>query len=63
MRARLLEILAVALLLAGGYFFYVCLRHLTDRDYVGSILIMFIGISLLRVGSDMAKLSLWDGRE
>lgn len=63
MRSRLLELLAVALILGGGYFFYICLRHLTDRDYVGAILILSIGLALLRVGSDMAKLSMWDGRD
>lgn len=63
MRARVLEFLAIVLIALSCYAFYLCLRHLTDRDYVGAILIMFIGFALIRVGSDMAKLSLWDGRE
>jgi hypothetical protein len=63
MRPRLLEILSVILILGSFFCFYWCLRLLTNRDYVGAILVMFIGFAVIRVGSDMAKLSLWDGRD
>lgn len=63
MRTWLLEILSVLLIAASGYFFYKTLKLLTDRDYVGAILTMFIGFAVIRVGSDMAKLSLWNSRD
>jgi hypothetical protein len=63
MRAKVLEFMSLALIGLSIFAFYTCLRHLTDRDYVGAILIMFIGFALIRVGSDFARLSLWDGKE
>ena len=63
MRPTLLVFFSVLLLLGSLFFFYVCLRMLTERDYVSAILLMFIGFAILRVGSDFTKLSLWDGRE
>jgi hypothetical protein len=63
MRPRLLETLSLLLIGLSIFTFYTCLKHLTDRDYVGAILIMFIGFALLRVGSDFARLSLWDGKD
>jgi hypothetical protein len=63
MRSRLLEALSLGLIGLSIFTFYRCLKHLTDRDYVGAILIMFIGFALLRVGSDFARLSLWDGKD
>jgi hypothetical protein len=58
MRSWFFELTA-ALLLAGSlYFFYRCMVSLSDRDYVGSILLMFVGLAVLRVGADLARLSL-----
>ena len=58
MRNYLFEGLAVLLLLSGLVFFGECVHHLGLRDYVGSLLLAGIGIALLNVGAELARLAL-----
>jgi len=50
--------LCVLLLLSSLVFFWQCASHLSQRDYVSASLLMLIGISTLRVGSELARLAL-----
>ena len=58
MRTHFFEVLAVLLLVSGLVFFGECVHHLGLRDYVGSLLLAVIGIALLNVGSELARLAL-----
>ncbi|MEK6608761.1 MAG: hypothetical protein AABZ30_13965 [Myxococcota bacterium] len=55
MRKWLLPALSTLLLLAGLGFLYQVLLSLARRDYVGAVLLTFVGLALLRVGSEMAR--------
>ena len=58
MRRHLFEALAVLLLLGGVLFCVECVRHLGHRDYLGSLLLAVIGIAVLNVGAELARLAL-----
>lgn len=58
MRRYFFETLAVLLLLGGLVFFAECVRHLGQRDYLGSILLAVIGVAVLNVGAELARLAL-----
>lgn len=58
MRKHLFEVLAVLLLLGGLVFFGECVRHLGHRDYLGALLLAVIGVSVLNVGAELARLAL-----
>lgn len=58
MRRYFFEILSVSLFLGSGLFFLECLKHLTRRDYVSAVIVMFIGLSVIAVGKEMARLAL-----
>jgi hypothetical protein len=58
MRRYFFEILAVLLLGGSLVFFYECLDYLVDRDYVSALILMFIGIAVISVGKEMARLAL-----
>ena len=58
MRKYLFEGLTVLLLLSGLVFFAECVHHLGLRDYVGALLLAGIGIALLNVGAELARLAL-----
>ena len=58
MRKYFFELLSVLLIGGSMVFFYECVRFLTRRDYVGSVLLMFIGFAVIRVGSELARLAL-----
>ena len=51
---------ALALVLIGGsiVFFRECIDYLGRRDYVAAIILMFIGIAVITVGKEMARLAL-----
>jgi hypothetical protein len=57
-RRALFEILTVILLGGSLVFFYECLRHVSRRDYVGSLILLAIGLSVLHVGKELARLAL-----
>ena len=58
MRRYFFEALAVLLLVGGLVFFGECVRHLGQRDYLGSILLAVIGVAVLNVGAELARLAL-----
>jgi hypothetical protein len=50
----------LALLLIGGslVFFVECLDYLHRRDYVAALVLMLIGLAVITVGKEMARLAL-----
>ena len=52
------QILCALLTISSLVFFWQCASHLSQRDYVSASLLMLIGISTLRVGSELARLAL-----
>ena len=62
MRRYFFEALAFILVVGSAVFFHQTIAYLARRDYIASLLLMLIGLSVLRVGSEMARLSLVDKR-
>lgn len=58
MRRYFFEILSIALIVGSMLFFWECLEHLTRRDYVSAVIVLFIGLSVIAVGKEMARLAL-----
>ena len=58
MRFYLFEILAILLIGGSIVFFYECISSLTRRDYVASLVLLCIGISVITVGKELARLAL-----
>ena len=58
MRFFLFEILAVLLIGGSIVFFYECISSLTHRDYVASLVLLCIGVSVITVGKELARLAL-----
>jgi hypothetical protein len=58
MRRHLFEILTVLLLGSSLVFFYECVTYLAKRDYVAAIILTGIGICVLSVGKELARLAL-----
>ncbi|HEY3352606.1 MAG TPA: hypothetical protein VGQ83_05125 [Polyangia bacterium] len=58
MRRYFFEILAMVLIGGSLLFFYECIAFLTRRDYIGAIILMFIGFAVIRVGAEMARVAL-----
>jgi H+/gluconate symporter-like permease len=57
-RRYFFEILAVLLLLGGLVFFGEVVHHLGQRDYLGALLLSIIGVAVLNVGAELARLAL-----
>ncbi len=62
MRRYFFEILALVLLGGSVVFFHQTVSYLTRRDYIAGLILMLIGLSVMRVGSEMARLALIDRR-
>ena len=58
MRRYFFEILAVLLMGGSIVFFVECIRYLGQREYVSAIIVMFIGLAVISVGREMARLAL-----
>ncbi len=58
MRRHFFEILALLLVLGGLVFFGECVYHIGQRDYLGAVLLAVIGIAVLNVGAELARLAL-----
>jgi len=58
MRRYFFEILAVLLMGGSIVFFIECIGYLSKRDYVAAIILMFVGLSVIAVGKEMARLAL-----
>lgn len=57
-RRYLFEVLAVLLIGGSLVFFYECVSSLARRDYVASIVLLGIGVSVITVGKELARLAL-----
>lgn len=51
---------ALTVLLFGGslVFFYECLRFLARRDYLAAGMLTLIGVAVIRVGAELARLAM-----
>jgi hypothetical protein len=58
LRRVLFEVLAIVLIGGSGVFFYQCAGYLSQRDYVAAIILMIIGIAVIGVGKELARLAL-----
>lgn len=58
MRRYFFEILSILLIGGSLVFFQKCLSYLEQRDYVASVIVLFIGLSIIAVGKEMARLAL-----
>ena len=58
MKRFFFEMLTVVLIGGSLVFFVECIHYLTRRDYVSAIILMFIGLSVISVGREMARLAL-----
>lgn len=52
---------SVGLFSASLFFFYECVVFVARRDYVASIVLMFVGFAVMRGGSEMARLAIQRG--
>lgn len=57
-RRHFFEILATALIIGSLFFFKETLDYLARRDYVAALLVMVIGVAVISVGKEMARLAL-----
>jgi hypothetical protein len=58
MRRSFFEILALLLIGGSLVFFVQCIDYLGKRDYVAAIILMGIGLAVISVGKEMARLAL-----
>jgi hypothetical protein len=58
MRRYFFEILALLLIGGSMFFFKEAIDYLARRDYIASLVVMVIGISVITVGKEMARLAL-----
>ena len=58
MRRYFFEALAVALIGGSLFFFKETLDYLARREYVAALLVMVIGVAVISVGKEMARLAL-----
>ncbi|HEY4243638.1 MAG TPA: hypothetical protein VGM88_27685 [Kofleriaceae bacterium] len=58
MRRYFFEVLALFLLAGSMFFFKETLDYLARRDYVAALLVMVIGVAVISVGKEMARLAL-----
>ena len=58
MRRYFFEALALALIGGSLFFFKETLDYLAKRDYVAGLLVMIIGVAVISVGKEMARLAL-----
>ncbi|MBV8759084.1 MAG: hypothetical protein JO257_17480 [Deltaproteobacteria bacterium] len=57
-RRHFFEILALLLIGGSLFFFKETLDYLARRDYVAALLVMVIGVAVISVGKEMARLAL-----
>ncbi len=58
MRKYFFETLALILILGSLGFFLACVSFIARHDYVGGILLLFVGLSVIHVGAELARLAL-----
>lgn len=57
-RRYFFEVLALALIGGSMFFFKESIDYLARRDYVASLIVMMIGLAVITVGKEMARLAL-----
>jgi uncharacterized membrane protein YczE len=57
-RRHLFEVLSLLLIGGSIVFFYECAGYLAHRDYVAALILMTIGIAVIGVGKELARLAL-----
>ncbi len=57
-RKYFFEFLALALIGGSLIFFFETLHYLAERDYVAALFVMVIGVAVISVGKEMARLAL-----
>jgi hypothetical protein len=58
MRRYFFEGLSLVLILGSLGFFGECVSYLGRHDYVAAILLLFVGVSVIHVGAELARLAL-----
>jgi len=58
MRNYFFELLAVVLMGGSIVFFRECVDYLGRRDYIAALILMLIGVAIITVGREMARLAL-----
>lgn len=58
MRRYFFEILSSLLLLGSLAFFWECVSYLSRRDYIAAALLAGIGLAVIHVGVELARLAL-----
>lgn len=58
MRKHFFEILALVLILGSLGFFLQCVSFLVRHDYVAAALVFFVGLAVINVGAELARLAL-----
>ncbi len=58
MRKHFFEALALVLILGSLGFFCECVSYLGKHDYVAAILLLAVGVSVIHVGAELARLAL-----
>ncbi len=58
MRRYFFEILALALIGGSMFFFKEAVDYLARRDYIAALIVMVVGMSVITVGKEMARLAL-----
>ena len=58
MRRWFFEVLALLLIGGSLVFFWECVSYLAKRDYIAAIVLVGIGLSVLTVGKELARLAL-----
>lgn len=58
MRKYFFEALSVILILGSLGFFLQSVSYLSRHDYVAAILLLFVGLAVINVGAELARLAL-----
>ena len=58
MRKYFFEALTIVLILGSLAFFVQCVRFLGRHDYVAGFLMLLVGVSMMHVGAELARLAL-----
>ena len=58
LRGFFFEILAVLLMGGSIILFHECVEYLGRRDYFAALILMLVGVSVILVGKEMARLAL-----
>lgn len=58
MRSYLYEILALLAIAGSLYFFVESVGHASRRDYAAAALVFLIGLAVISLGKEMARLAL-----